>query len=81
MDLELSTFGVAELIRDVEHRMAPVAITKGLQLAVEVEEIPVVTADRQKIEQVIANLVSNAFKFTPSGGRVTISAREGDGVL
>ena len=39
----------------------------------------VVVADPQRIEQLLANLISNAFKFTPSGGRVLVRARrEGD---
>ncbi|KKM09512.1 hypothetical protein SY88_18035 [Clostridiales bacterium PH28_bin88] len=79
MELKRSTFDLAELVRDVEHRMVPVAIKKGLRLEVELEDLPAVNADRQKIEQVVVNLVSNAFKFTPTGGKVTVSACTGEG--
>jgi cell cycle sensor histidine kinase DivJ len=38
-------------------------------------ELPEIVADRRALSQVLLNLVSNAIKFTPSGGRVTVSAR------
>lgn len=44
-------------------------------------ELPPVPADRERIHQVLFNLVDNAVRFTPPGGRVTVSARaDGDRV-
>ena len=43
--------------------------------------LPVLTADRERIVQILLNLGSNAVKYTPSGGRVTISARSLDGAV
>ncbi|MFQ5528589.1 MAG: sensor histidine kinase, partial [Thermoanaerobaculia bacterium] len=42
-------------------------------------DMPSVWIDPHRIEQVIANLLSNAFKFTPAKGRITLSARAADG--
>jgi len=39
-------------------------------------DIPVVPADEEKIKQVITNLVSNAYKFTPEGGTITLRAKD-----
>jgi two-component system phosphate regulon sensor histidine kinase PhoR len=42
---------------------------------------PQVLADRQRLPQVIINLLDNAVKFTPAGGNIVISARQSDGRL
>lgn len=39
-------------------------------------ELPMFYGDRQRLEQVFANLLSNALKFTPEGGRITLAMRE-----
>jgi signal transduction histidine kinase/CheY-like chemotaxis protein len=43
------------------------------------ENLPAVRADSDRIRQVMANLLSNARKYSPSGGSVRVSAREADG--
>jgi PAS domain S-box-containing protein len=39
-------------------------------------DLPKITADQDKIEQVLTNLLSNAIKYSPDGGKITISARQ-----
>jgi len=51
---------------------------RALEVNVELEEgLPSVATDRAKLAQVLLNLVANAIKFTPDGGRVTLAAHRG----
>jgi PAS domain S-box-containing protein len=52
----------------------PVANARGVTIACTAEPLPPVIADPVRIGQVIDNLISNALKFTPTGGRVDVSA-------
>ena len=49
-----------------------VAEAKGVRLAVEAADDVAVTADRTRLEQAAANLIDNAVKYTPAGGRVDV---------
>lgn len=69
------------LIRDLVLFLAPRAAEAKLSLSAEVEPgLPVFSFDPDLITQVLTNLVSNALKFTPAGGKVLVSVkREGPG--
>ncbi len=68
---------VASLIRQSLDKMAPQAQAKGLSLnAVAGEGLPAVEVDVDRISQVLANLLSNALRHTPSGGRITVTVEE-----
>jgi signal transduction histidine kinase len=57
---------------------------RNRELALEVDcpaDIGTVPADERRLKQAVYNLISNAIKFTPEGGRVTVSARRGDDEL
>lgn len=49
---------------------------KGLKLSTDLEPLPTVTGDADRLEQVFCNLLDNALKHTPSGGEITIRARQ-----
>lgn len=62
--------------------VTPAAEAKGILLVAELESEPaLITADQDRLQQVIWNLLSNSVKFTPKGGRVTLQTyREGSEV-
>jgi len=79
--VELSRIPAGEILLGAS-RMQLLAERAGVGLEVPVTDgLPDVMADRERIGQVLSNLVHNAVKFTPPGGRVTVTAeRSGDGV-
>ena len=52
-----------------------------LQVKNEVEKPERTTTDRYKFTQVLRNMISNALKFTPAGGTITVVIKEGNGGL
>ena len=84
MELDLDAFYLKELLEGSLSLFRDKAQKQGLTLAAEIsDEVDLVTADKTKIKQVALNLIANAVKFTPAGGRVTISARRinGQGII
>jgi len=68
-----------EAIRRSVEAFRPRADAEGVDLVAGIEgELPLVNIDRTRIEQVVGNLLENAIRHTPSGGRVTISAKVED---
>jgi len=68
---------VSDVVESAERELA-----NGRRFVVEVPEEPLdASADRDKVRQVLANLVDNAVKFSPQGGTVTIAARRTNDVV
>ena len=76
MELQNETIKIADVLHDMEMLFAEVAhnkkITYSIHTGEELDEE--LFTDKMKVEQVLKNLLSNAFKFTPENGVITISA-------
>lgn len=62
-----------EIVQRTVEMFAPVAEERGVTLSGQVTRPVLINGNRQQLRQLITNLVDNAVKFTPSGGRVDVS--------
>ncbi len=70
MELRYSEFDLSGLIRMIASNFASFAQDKGYRFSVSAPEILSIQADPEKVQRILINLLSNAFKFTPVGGWV-----------
>ncbi len=77
--VELSAISVAEVMEVVRESIATEIAQRSHTLHIEVApNLPPVRADRDRLIQVLLNLASNAYKYTPDGGVIRLSAQQTD---
>lgn len=77
--LNFETSDIRPIINKAVSGLEPLAMTKNVSIQMEIlEDLPHLKMDRERIFQAVANLIGNAVKFTPGGGRITISAQTMD---
>jgi len=73
--LQLEAVGLGDVLRDMEPTISALARRGDLEAEVDVAPgLPAIRADRVRLGQILLNLVSNAVKYTPPGGRLRVEA-------
>jgi signal transduction histidine kinase len=81
VELELEPLDLARVASECVEGLRPVAVEKRISIDVVEDHPPQIRGDARRLAQVVDNLISNALKFTPEGGSVTVDvAGDGDTV-
>jgi signal transduction histidine kinase len=78
-NVQLDLLAPNELLTATNERFERRAQQAGIDLAVVMRQVPTIQADGRRLEQALANIVDNAVRHTPAGGRVTVSSFAEDG--
>ena len=73
IELRMEEVSIQKIATITADSLQMVASEKNVSLVIEpIESLPTVRGDRDKLEQILWNLIGNAIKFTPPGGRITV---------
>jgi PAS domain S-box-containing protein len=82
LQLKLEWVDMSKLLRETAESMIPLASRRGQSLVIALPlSLPPVRADAARLQQIVANLLSNALKFTPVGGNIKLGAKQKDAAL
>jgi signal transduction histidine kinase len=72
--------GLAAVVNDIVDLYQPLAEDKGQIMDITIESDAVVSANRHLLSQALANLLDNAVKYTPAGGRISLAVARGPSI-
>ena len=82
IELQRTNLDLARVIPEVAGALRPLIEAKRQRLRLDLDEaLPAVWADADRVTQILTNLVSNALKYTPVEGSISVAARRDDGFV
>lgn len=75
LSLKIEPVDLAKVCHDTAERFAPLALERQIDLALDLPSAAMALADRDRVSQIVANYLSNAIRYAPTGSSVAISAR------
>jgi signal transduction histidine kinase len=79
LQVSLKPIDFSRVIREAVNYMTLQADKKGLSLSLDIrQKLPKIQGDRDRLQQVLLNLLSNSIKYTPAGGRISVTAEKGE---
>lgn len=78
LNLKKDKISLKNLIERVVKKLAPLSQKKGINIYTEYEELPLIMADEDRIEQVMINLIDNAMRYNEDNGEIRIKAKKGE---
>jgi signal transduction histidine kinase len=80
VEVELETLAFPDVVRELRPTIDGLAQASALEMSINVpKDLPLIRADRVRLREILLNLVHNAVKYTPTGGRVMLSAGSHNG--
>jgi signal transduction histidine kinase len=82
LEIALGPVDLHRLVAELRGAMTGLAAAAGVALSIQVRrDLSPVVADRVRVQEILLNLVDNALKYTPTGGRVVLAASNGGGAV
>lgn len=79
LSMNMVSLDLSQIVTAIGERLAIVAQKKGLTMTIDAPPMPEIQADGDRMAQAVTNLISNAIKYTPSGGSIHVKTQINNG--